>query len=634
MNKRGCACMKSSCFNYKDYLCYFILLFLTLLIAVACYHPYYFGDELMPFYFAQKDNSLFSVFLSLNWYKPRFIYNGIWALVAHYGMPRYVLMYVIVASLSAMAFCIYYAYQKRGAGIIISLCAGIAVVLSRFSFVAYYDYIAGTIESIALCFFLLAIMMTFKYGFLSRAGFCVKFMVFFLCLLSVFTHERYAAGVMVLGVIVIISSIKLKNGVKNVNINKNNIFWGLSILIVPLSLFALFTKYLSKLSLYTGTAGSRVAFSPDIFLRATQYAKNVFLAQNNGPEWLVGSLQTMNWGKEIILFLSVMFFLFYMYVFLLRRSEVCWKEILFLSFIMGALILVASIPGNIENRWMTPLLVFMLYGALYLGSSKKILIILIFIVNICYAVSGSYMGIYNVFSSKIAMAVASSLNNVVPLGAHGLLLNDDAQWVLGGDELFGNNVHSGAVFSKINMDSITQIDPESSPGKEYDFGLYNIGSNYNPQFAYINKKYLDIIRMPQLADKESLIDIGSEVTWSKWSWNKSYVTEGDSVEIRPGDVGTIELEPANMDRCLIVYTAEAVAGNSVPFRIQVNWLDGNGRLLKAFIKVFYATAEYNNFVAFISAPKNAKKGVIYANLHDGADGVIALRRVSLIKSVE
>ena len=626
--------MKSSCFNYKDYLCYFILLFLTLLIAVACYHPYYFGDELMPFYFAQKDNSLFSVFLSLNWYKPRFIYNGIWALVAHYGMPRYVLMYVIVASLSAMAFCIYYAYQKRGAGIIISLCAGIAVVLSRFSFVAYYDYIAGTIESIALCFFLLAIMMTFKYGFLSRAGFCVKFMVFFLCLLSVFTHERYAAGVMVLGVIVIISSIKLKNGVKNVNINKNNIFWGLSILIVPLSLFALFTKYLSKLSLYTGTAGSRVAFSPDIFLRATQYAKNVFLAQNNGPEWLVGSLQTMNWGKEIILFLSVMFFLFYMYVFLLRRSEVCWKEILFLSFIMGALILVASIPGNIENRWMTPLLVFMLYGALYLGSSKKILIILIFIVNICYAVSGSYMGIYNVFSSKIAMAVASSLNNVVPLGAHGLLLNDDAQWVLGGDELFGNNVHSGAVFSKINMDSITQIDPESSPGKEYDFGLYNIGSNYNPQFAYINKKYLDIIRMPQLADKESLIDIGSEVTWSKWSWNKSYVTEGDSVEIRPGDVGTIELEPANMDRCLIVYTAEAVAGNSVPFRIQVNWLDGNGRLLKAFIKVFYATAEYNNFVAFISAPKNAKKGVIYANLHDGADGVIALRRVSLIKSVE
>jgi hypothetical protein len=369
-------------------------------------------------------------------------------------------------------------------------------------------------------------------------------------------------------------------------------------------------------------------------MRATQYAENVFFAQNNGPEWLVGSLQLMSWGKEVILFLSVAFFLFYIYVFLFRRSEVCWREILFLFFIMVAMILVASIPGSVENRWMTPLLVFMLYGALYLGSSKKIFAILIFIVNICYAVSGSYMGIYNVFSSKIAMAAAYSLNNIVPLGTHGVLLNDNAQWVLGGDELFGNDVHSGAVFSKINMNSTTQIDPVPSSGKEYDFGLYGIGSNSNPQFAYINKKYLDIIRMPQLADKESLIDIGSEATWSKWSWNKSYVSQGGSVEIRPGDVGTIELDPANMDRSLIVYTAEAVAGNSVPFRIQVNWLDSKGQLLKAFIKVFYATTEYNNFVAFISAPKNAKKGVIYANLHDGADGAIALRRVSLIKSVE
>jgi hypothetical protein len=64
-------------------------------------------------------------------------------------------------------------------------------------------------------------------------------------------------------------------------------------------------------------------------------------------------------------------------------------------------------------------------------------------------------------------------------------------------------------------------------------------------------------------------------------------------------------------------------------RIQINWMNARGEFIKAFIKVVELQKEAKEYSAFISAPADAVKGLVYATLHDDSSGSGVLESVSI-----
>jgi hypothetical protein len=614
-----------------------LLCAVTIFVGVLAFHPYYFGDELQSFFYAQLNGaSLWTVFSDLNKYKPRLLFNLIWALGSYYEAPRSVFMMLTVASIGSLASILYLvAKVGLGTGRVTALLAGLVVPGSRFITLAYYDYVAGLIETLSALLFFVAVILVLMPkvfpGISLRLRHAVAVLV---CILAVFVHERYLAGTAALGAVVIARSVDLRRRA----IDAVAVLSGTLMIALPASLFWIATRFFGALPMTTGTAGMQVSVDFGIIGRALTYCGNTLLGLNTGHRWMVGDLQYAPGLHAVILTgLICLFSLVYIGVFTIWRKQVDWRKVVEIAFIAGAMICVASLPdaSRQEGRWMTPVLVLMTFAGLYLGRARLIYIAILTIMNMAYLATGSYQGVFNVVASRSAEAIASPLNRIRPEGTKGIILNapdNGESWVLGGDNAFGNDITSGRIFSKLNFGSQVLVDPGISPRRDYDFGIYytGVGADQKPLFTYIGQQRLDALLNPGNIKANLGRLVAGQGTWKEWHWGGEESPGTKSVELRPGLVGTRTLPVAELNHKLIIYRARAITGSAVPMRIQINWADQKGGFLGAFIKVVSVNNAAENFVAVVEAPATAREGTIYANLHDGADGVVELDSIKLI----
>lgn len=616
---------------------YLLLVAVTLIMGMMAFHPYYFGDEILPFYFSYKPGAtVWSIYSSLNEYKPRLIFNGIWAIAAQYGAPRYVFTLFIVGSISSMAMLAYHVARVQFlTSRLVALTAGAIIITSRFSMVSYYDYVAGTIESLsALCFFFaVALVMAPKaFGQISQAWRGV--LAAFGCVLAVFIHERYMAGTVALGIVMIVRSL-MRGGRA---FDRKTLSVGLAFSVVPVLLFVMAIRLQGSLPLTTGTNGTQIAISFGVIERALIYLGNVFLGINLGHQWLVGSLQFSGiLHIAVITGLACLFGLLYLFVLTLGRREVAWGRVAEIIFLIGALICVASLPdaSRQEGRWMTPALVLLVFLGMHLGRARAAYLLLLFVMNLTYLMAGSQFKIYNVEASRMASAIAAPLNRLRPEGSRGIVLNapdNGAQWVLGGYGGFGNDGTSGSVFGKLNFASQIQVDPSVTTSRDHDFGLYYLGPGLDNEsvFAYIGRRQLEVLQHPGEIMPGAGQTVAGSGVWGAWHWDGDMTMTAGAVELRSGVIGTLNVPASDLDHKLIVYRAKALDGDAVPMRIQINWADGKGNFLGAFIKVVDVGKAEQNFVAVVVAPAGAREGTVYANLHDGATGTVELSSIRLI----
>lgn len=616
-----------------------LLLFFAaaLVIGAIAYQPYFFGDELMPFYYSYEPAAtLLSIYSHLNAYKPRLVFNGIWALGAYFAAPRYVFMLITIGGITVTASLLYYlARVQYGVSRSVALAAGAVIVTSRFSMLVYYDYIAGIIEALSMaCFVFAVVLVIAPLAFRSLAPTLRFALTVIACIFAVFIHERYMAGTIALGVVMIARSFTTFRSKPRVV----PLCQGIAVAVIPVMAFLIANKLCGSLPIATGTAARPTTLSLGTLERAVVYLGNVFLALNHGHEWLVGSLQLRGaLHIAIIAMMAIVLASMYVRVVVFHRKEVQWVHVAEIVLMICALVGAASLPdwSRQEGRWMTPVLTLAVVLGMRLGQIRTPFVTALLAINLVYLVAGSQSSVYNIEASRVADAIAAPLNTLHLGGRTGIVLNaasSGTHWILGGAGVSGNTGDSGAVFSRVNFASRIQVDPSVAVGDDYDFGLYYTGEFHakRPVFAYLDKQAVRLIRLPgTLADGAGQV-VGGLEGWRRWNWNEDLRVLQDGVELRPGAIGTRSMPSAVLDHKVIVYRARALTAGTVPMRIQVNWSGARGQYLGAFITVVDVGKTMENFAAFVDAPAGATEGMVYANLQDGATGGVELKSIRLV----
>lgn len=628
--------------SQESLLLVFMIVAFTTAFSLLAYHPYYFGDELLPMNISVVNNiSVISIFSDLNNYKPRLVWNMIWTIISVYGLPRIDAMIATTTALCAIAVIIFRMARKLFyASPLISALSAMTAVTSRFGIVFYYDYVAGTIEAISFAFFAWLMMLIFFLVKDIKCRTLTRYISILLISVAIaFTHERYIAGVMTLGALLIIFEL-WKGG----HPDKKLVGFSLLLMALPLCLFILATNYLSTAPLDTGTGGLVVKLGTNTLKAIFMYIPNVFLGSNFGHEWLVGKVNMGNMEGRIVAASLGALFLGAWSVALWRREKV--PEALAIGFalisIMLSMIVVASLPGTsrLEGRWMYPVgeLAVLLAVACYRGKSRALLVTLLLATNIAYFLLGSQNTIYNISSSHFAEALARGLKTIVPSGSRGILLGaPDVDWTLRYNAMHPNGLKMGDdAFCRVVMNSKPCIYAFSPSDKvdlsKFDFGLMYVRSSgkVNPTFRLLSKVTTGMLLAPNDIPQNAGIYLGNADSWTGWAWAKAPPIGVFGAELSPGIEGYISLPVSKIDGKILVYRAQSQNGALVPMRLQVNWQGPSGRFIGTSIDVVNVGPALENFSTLISAPQGASFGQIYANLHDGAKGEVLLNSIRLI----
>lgn len=621
---------------------YVLVVSLVLLLALPAYHPYYFGDELFSFTAAADQRGWGATYAVLNSYKPRLVYNAIWASIAVSGAPRWAAMMVVVFALAAAA-CLLQRIATRNFGATPRLGWAVAAVVltSRFGIVAFHDYVSGSIELVSLSIFLwLVAAVLDRMQEAPPSPRWQGWAIVAASLLLVCVHERYLAALCALAAVLAVDALR-----------KAPCDWAAlrtsaAMIALPLGGFAIATRLLSVLPIETGTAGRAVSLGPDTLLACARYLGNVFLGTNFGHAWLVGGLQwsDASW-RPLLGSMALVLGLAWLAPLVVPRwrnhEHLAGAALLLLSIL--ALAAVASLPGTDrqEGRWMIPVLACaaLLACAISRGVASWLLVGALMACNMTYQLSGSWQSIYNVTASHSANEIASALDTLVP-GDQGIVLNvavDDYDWPLGGIAFAGSDATSGRVFCAINMDGRACVDPPARRNlanpEKYDFGLFFVGNRDGRQvYRIVPRSGLRVLLDPQSADMRGMVAIGDADTWRKdWKWDSVPAFAPGGVVLRPGMTGTRNLASTTLAGRVLVYQAHALRGGEpVPMRLQVNWGDASGQFLDTQIRVVQVDAESRRYSTLLSPPANAAFGQVYATLHDGAAGEVLLESISVL----
>ena len=611
------------------------------LLALPAHHPYYFGDELISFVSAADHGGWAGVYEVLNNYKPRLVYNAIWAWIAGSGLPRWVPMGIVVLSLAAAAtLCRRIAVLNLGCPAAAGWLVAAVVVTSRFGTVAFFDYISGTIEMVSLALFLLNVSLVLDRMQRRTDPNALRTTLALLSAMAlVFVHERYAAALVPVG-----AALCLQGWLAAPK-RRDDLLLGLSIAVVPAIAFISATKWLSVMSLATGTAAESVRPSMDLVEAWWTYLANVFIGSNFGNSWLVGSLHwgDAQWGAALAA-VSVGLALAWcvpLFIKPLRAQGRLLEAALFLGAAL-ALAAVASLPGidRQEGRWMIPVLACagLLACAWARSWLRFALLGLLLACNGLYFWSGSGQVIYNIMASNLAEELADSLDSLVP-GRRGVVLNvpkQDYGWPIAGNTFAGNAGTSGEMFCALNIASHACIDPPFEVNlrnhRQYDFGLYFIREEGGRrEYRILSQQQVTALVEPNGISPSDLEMIGHGDAWASWRWNTPPPAGDGGIVVAPGATGTIDIPARNLAGRLLVYRARAVdPAGTVSMRLQVNWADATGGYMDGDLIVADVGATFGNYVMFVSPPAGAATGQVYATLHDGATGAVVLESIGIL----
>ncbi|KGM52945.1 hypothetical protein N792_01570 [Lysobacter concretionis Ko07 = DSM 16239] len=476
------------------------LLVLTAVVSVSFYHPFYFGDELTAFFRRPEDRTFLSVFSDLNSYKPRLVFNTIWALYGTYDAPRFVPMVINLLGLWGTASILYLIARRRfDAPRVVSFLIGAICITSRFAIMLSFDYLSGNIETLSAFLFFAAVYYSLDFVGGNSGKSTHLFAIFLLAICAVLVHERYIVAMFVLGVMIALESVITRRQLPL------RIVAGVAIAVLPFLVFFLAGKWFSSLAVSTGTAGQPIEVGADTLLIVARYLGNVLLGTNFGLPWFVGSLSLdRSPGAFVIPMMAVSAILAWAGV-LWKPRNVKWPRVLLIVGLMLALISVAALPGvdKQESRWMFPVASLLSLLVIALGRRKAaIRLLLVYLaINMVYFFSGSYKDVFNIEASTEAKHFGQAFLEIPWGGNAGLLLDapqPQTSWWLGGDTVLGNDAKSGRMFCRANFNIDSEcIVPFSATAVDvhrYEFG-FKFSSRApdgaeSPTYTYMGKEDL------------------------------------------------------------------------------------------------------------------------------------------------
>jgi hypothetical protein len=618
---------------------------LAFLAMAWAYHPYFFGDEISPLLDARNSDGFLETLRVISQYKPRLIFNAVWAFGGEAGWPRWAYAAVNAAamaatcSLAAMLVDRHAAASRLQAWLLVG-----CIVASRFAAMLYFDYVSGIIETLSIALLLGVIALSMDAVSSGRLSAWIGAVV--LAIAMVLVHERFMAGTAALAVV-----LALQVGVFD---RRQRPWWtwpmiGLLAALPPL-VFLVLIELMESLPASTGTSGSAViigAHTPVIFL---SYVANAFFGMNFGKQWFVGRL---NMGQPAGWWLSVGYAIAFAGAWIawlasVRRDRRAVGFALGLLTMAGGMLVMASLPGEgrQEARWVFPVgvLVGMLYFASPSGRVRITLLSLSLSLSLVHWGSGALSTTANLYESRTARNLATGVNHIVPMGRHALLMRMgegvEAVWAVGEYEGVDE-------FARLNfrVPLTLEIHRQDVPVGNVDMGLLRTGTDDDGAavFSQLRGRDFQVMLDPASIDawRGSMEDagtLGEGRSWAGWKWSSEPQHEGDALLLRPLAEfdGFVERPAATLAGRVLVYRARS-RDSAVPsrMRLQVNWMDGAGHFVDASILVVEVGASAQDHVMPLLPPAAAATGLVYASLHDGERQPVLLESVKVrAKSME
>jgi len=622
----------------------FLIAVIAILISALCFSNVYFGDELNPLILAHYfHGNIWQTLLALCRYKPRIIFWAIWATIAVHHAPRIVPMIINTMAFVSIAWMIYYwAIVRCHASRWLVWISVLAILFSRFGVVLYFDYIAGILESLSLALFMAGILVGSRQETpLFKVGPVRQLLSVILIICSVFVYEPFIASAVVFAVILILDTLAWKGG-KNQRLSM--FIYSIALLILPLLLFYLATKWLSVLPISTGTHGRDVSLSSDTFKAFCIYVSNLFLGTNIGEPWLVGSL-TLGARNALPLFIISALVMIGSYIYVVKDALMKYRTRFMTSLkwllLVGAVIAVSSLPFRHEGRWMFPAFVFLILSILALFQGRRVALLLgvLLVLDAVYLAAGSEYAIYNVYSARTVSRIVASLSTVQPAGREGALIGF-SRWPIAGaphSTKLSETFRGYEEFARANLSNRYLLVPVAPGDKvnsaSFDFGLVRdtLSPVTSPRFSLVNRKVVDmLLNPPERIDDASCHIVGGFGKWTHWTLTSPDMLQSSGgLLIQPSAYGFRELPVASLQGRVLAYMAHSENKLQQPMRLQINWQDKDGVFLGASISVVEVGSENKEYTTYVAPPDGAETGSIYATTHGGATGGIVIDAICL-----
>lgn len=178
---------------------------------------------------------------------------------------------------------------------------------------------------------------------------------------------------------------------------------------------------------------------------------------------------------------------------------------------------------------------------------------------------------------------------------------------------------SGTVFKKIYSQASNMYPEFTRPEAEAKFVIYkNVDASRVRTFDSSGKRtYLvnfhDELNTPLTKSPNFDAD-------GAWSGAAHRLANSGGVEVGPGPESsnilfqTFPVKPG--EKLKIQAVAMRVSNTPAKGRLQINWLDGEGKFLNASISLFSASIDASKYSKVFVAPLNAVQGVVYVTPHD------------------
>ncbi|MFV7455638.1 hypothetical protein ACNPMX_12705 [Stenotrophomonas maltophilia] len=609
-----------------------------LAMAVA-YHPYFFGDEMSPLRDASAAGSFGQALQVISLYKPRLLFNAIWAYGGVHEWPRWAFGAINAVAMMAIGALAAQLARRWFAATRLQLWLLLGcILLSRFSAMVYFDYVSGIIETLSFACFLGAVSLSDRA--VRSNGVLSALAAVALATAAVLVHERYIAGTFALGCVIALALWVHKD------LRRNRIAWLLvpGVALVPGAIFLSLVALMHSLPASTGTSGQEVMLNAGTLKVFASYLGNAFLGLNFGRPWFVGALTMDSRRGLLVAVVAACLFALAWGAFIrsLRCDLRAARAALGLLMLLGAMVVMASLPGEgrQEARWMYPVgtLVCLLALASPTAWVRLVLLLLTLGLGAVHWASGSLDQTANVYVSRTARNLSEGINTMTPPGRNALLygLGEDP-WDVGhrsGVQTFAQRNFRLPVNMQI-------FDPARIEEQRQWADLLVIRSvvdtNQVAHFASVNGEVMHMILDPERIDAvrgqvsvDALLGGGNE-GWKDWRWSHP-AAQADAVTASVGGAerreGFREWPAPRLAGKTVVYRARSPGGDA-QMRLQVNWMGADGHFIGASIHVVHPTAEWQEFPMLMDVPDGAESGLVYASVHDGEQGVVEIEQIRL-----
>ncbi|KPN19576.1 hypothetical protein AO715_06185 [Xanthomonas sp. Mitacek01] len=573
--------------------------------------------------------------LALSEYKPRLLFNALWAWGAVADAPRYVFGLVNAASMATVcSLAAVIAGRWFGAGRSQVWLLVAVILASRFGVMLYFDYLCGVIDTLSAALLLCAVLATARS--LRVGGWGGLIAPTLLATATVLVHERYVAATFALGCVVAVWVWRHRPRGERAS----GLGTATALAIVPPVVFVALVWLIESRSVTTGTAGQEIVLGVGTLKVVATYLANVLLGTNFGHDWFVGVWTT---GTAAGLSISAGFALLFgvlwgTHLWSVRRDIPRIEALVGLFVMIGALVVIASLPGEArqEARWMYPVAILVALAVFCspLNVVRWTMLSAMLAVSLVHLFGGALDSIYNIQASRTARNLAQAVQDLTPPGRNALVMGmDHSPWTLGNDDGL-------AEFSRRNLGGKIQLRnfrPDADADGWADMAFMRIGKIGvdGERFAIVDGLPLDVLLSPQRIDAlrgryTGCTMFGTGSQWNHWRWSSEPELRGDGVVlISPTSLdGHYPVPVRELDGNELFYRARtANPARSSAMRLQVNWHDAEDGFLSTTIRVVKVTSESAEFSMPLSAPQGAAAGSVYASLHDSESEPVVLEEI-------